>query len=151
MSDLRELYQEVILDHNRSPRNFRKIENASGTSEGVNPLCGDHIHLYVNVDDDGTIEDISFEGSGCAISKASASVMSSVVKGKTIAEAEELFQRFQAMVTSDIDETPDFDSLGKLAIFAGVREFPTRVKCAILAWHALSAALKGEVKAVSTE
>ena len=151
MTDLRDLYQEVILDHNKSPRNFRIIENPSHTSAGVNPLCGDRIQLYVNVDADGTIEDVSFQGTGCAISKASASLMSSIVKGKTTTEAEELFRRFQTVVTSDIDSIPEVEHLGKLAVFAGVREFPTRVKCAVLAWHALRAALYNETKPVSTE
>lgn len=151
MSDLRELYQEVILDHNKSPRNFRQLENPSHTAEGVNPLCGDRIHLYVSLGEDGVIDDVSFQGSGCAISKASASLMSSAVKGKTTAEATELFQRFQNMVTSDMDELPDVEKLGKLAVFAGVREFPTRVKCAVLAWHALNEALVGGQTTVSTE
>ena len=151
MNDLRDLYQEVILDHNKSPRNFRAIENPSHTIEGVNPLCGDRIQLFVNVDADGTIEDVSFQGTGCAISTSSASLMSSIVKGKTTTEAEELFRRFQTLVTSDIDSIPDVEHLGKLAVFAGVREFPTRVKCAVLAWHALRAALHNETKPVSTE
>jgi nitrogen fixation NifU-like protein len=151
MSDLRELYQEVILDHNKSPRNFRKLENPSHSIEGFNPLCGDRIQLYVRLDDRGVIEDIGFQGSGCAISKASASLMSTVVKGKTREQAEALFQGFQRMVTSEIGSEADLDGLGKLAVFSGVREFPARVKCAVLAWHALNAALKGEAKPVSTE
>lgn len=151
MTDLRDLYQQVILDHNKSPRNFRAIENPTHTIEGVNPLCGDRIQLYVTVDASAVIEDVSFQGSGCAISKASASLMSNIVKGRTTTEAEELFRRFQTLVTSDIDSTPSVENLGKLAVFAGVREFPTRVKCAILAWHALRAALHNETKPVSTE
>ena len=150
MADLRELYQQTILDHNRSPRNYRKLEGATRTSEGYNPLCGDHITIYVHLEED-VIRDISFQGSGCAISKASASIMSSVVKGKTAAEAEELFRQFHALVTEESGLPTDLDGLGKLAVFAGVREFPARVKCASLAWHTLRAALKDHGKAVSTE
>lgn len=147
---LQDLYQEVILDHNRSPRNFRKIEGATHTAEGFNPLCGDRLNLYLNVKD-GVIDDIAFEGSGCAISKASASLMGSVLKGKSIAQAHAMFKNFHAMVTSKFDDAPDTEALGKLAVFSGVREFPTRVKCAILAWHALEAALTNEHQPVSTE
>ncbi len=150
MSDLRELYQQVILDHNKSPRNFRKVEDANRSSEGYNPLCGDHLHLYLKVEGD-VIRDIGFQGSGCAISKASASLMSSALKGKTKGEAEALFKRFHDMVTGDVEAPPDTEGLGKLVVFAGVREFPARVKCATLAWHTLNAALKGEDKPVSTE
>jgi nitrogen fixation NifU-like protein len=150
MSDLRELYQQVILDHNRSPRHFRKLEDANRSSEGYNPLCGDHLHLYLKVEGD-VIRDIGFQGSGCAISRASASLMSSALKGKTRGEAEALFKRFHDMVTGDVEAPPDTEGLGKLAVFAGVREFPARVKCATLAWHTLHAALKGEDKPVSTE
>lgn len=150
MSDLRELYQETILDHNRSPRNFHKLESANRTSEGYNPLCGDYLYLYLQLED-GVIKDISFQGSGCAISKASASIMSSVLKGKTATEAQAFFQKFHELVTSDMNSTPDLSKLGKLAVFAGVREFPARVKCASLAWHTLRAALQGEEKPVSTE
>ncbi len=151
MSDLRELYQEVILDHNKSPRNFREMDDPSRTSEGVNPLCGDRIKVFVKLGEDGGIEDISFQGSGCAISKASASLMSSAVKGKSREEAEALFHRFQKLVTASLDALPDVEGLGKLAVFAGVREFPTRVKCAVLSWHALNAALRGDEQPVSTE
>jgi nitrogen fixation NifU-like protein len=150
MSDLRELYQQVILDHNKSPRNFRRLEDANRASEGYNPLCGDHLHLYLKVAG-GVIQDIGFQGAGCAISKASASLMSSMLKGKTKEEAEGLFKRFHDMVTGAVDAPPDTEGLGKLAVFAGVREFPARVKCATLAWHTLHAALKGEDKPVSTE
>lgn len=149
MSGLTELYQEVILDHNRRPRNFRKMADASHTVEGLNPLCGDHITVYVRLNGD-VIEDISFEGAGCAISKASASMMTASVKGKTAAEAEALFGRVHAMLTSD-GAAPDEVELGSLVALAGVREFPTRVKCATLSWHAMRSALRGEGATVSTE
>ena len=150
MSDLSDLYQEVILDHNKSPRNFRKLEDASRTVEGVNPLCGDQLTLYVDLDGD-RISDITFQGSGCAISRASASMMTDSLKGKTTAEAETLFQGVHRMLTSDTAEEVSTDELGKLAVLSGVREFPTRVKCASLSWHALRTALKGEGGKVSTE
>jgi len=149
MSDLTDLYQEVILDHNRRPRNFREIGEASRRQEGYNPLCGDRLTLYVKLDGD-RISDVAFQGTGCAISKASASLMTEALKGKTIDEARSLFDRFHEMVTSP-PETPAPD-LGKLSVFAGVREFPTRVKCASLAWHTLRAAVAdAESKTVSTE
>lgn len=149
MSELNELYQEVILDHNRRPRNFRVIDPASRQQEGYNPLCGDRLTLYVTVQD-GVIADVAFQGSGCAISKASASLMTEALKGKTVGEARALFDRFHAMITSSPD-TP-VDDLGKLAVLAGVREFPTRVKCASLAWHTLKAAVVDEADGpVSTE
>jgi nitrogen fixation NifU-like protein len=149
-NDLRELYQQVILDHNKSPRNFKKLETANHYAEGYNPLCGDRIDIYVKLDDD-RIEDISFVGSGCAISKASASLMSTMVKGKTIGEAEEIFEKFHHLITGKLDEEVNTDEVGKLAVFAGVREFPSRVKCASLAWHTLISALKEENKTVTTE
>lgn len=145
-AELRELYQEMILDHNRNPRNFKRIENASATAEGYNPLCGDRYTIFLNLDGD-KITDVGFQGSGCAISKASASVMSSTVKGKSTEEAESLFHRFHDMVTGK----GSADEMGKLAAFAGVAEFPTRVKCAILAWHTLANALQGETEVVTTE
>lgn len=148
--ELRELYQQVILDHNKSPRNFRKIENPSRFAEGYNPLCGDKIDIYLNFDNDN-ISDISFQGSGCAISKASASVMTSMLKGKTRKEAEELFNRFHDLVTDKLGENPDIEDLGKLAVFSGVRDFPARVKCASLAWHTLMNALYEKDEKVSTE
>lgn len=149
--DLRELYQQIILDHNRSPRNFRELDDANRAAEGYNPLCGDRIKLYVRVADD-VIEDIGFQGSGCAISQASASLMTSAVKAKSTTEAEELFQAFHQMATSSPEQQPDTAALGKLAALAGVRQFPVRVKCAILPWHTLHAALEGAAKAVvSTE
>ena len=149
MDELRELYQQVILDHNKNPKNFGKIEGANRTAEGYNPLCGDRIDLFLHVEDD-VIKDISFQGNGCAISKSSASVMTTVLKGKPVAEAEQLFRKFQKLITGEA-EALDMDELGKLAIFAGVREFPLRVKCAGLAWHTMVAALKNESRPVSTE
>ncbi len=150
MSALRELYQEVILDHNKSPRNFRKLESANRKIEGYNPLCGDHYTVYLRLEGD-VIRDISFEGAGCAISKASASVMSSIVKGKTKQEAEELFTVFHNLVTGVNDADGELDKLGKLAAFSGVSEFPARVKCASLAWHSLHAALSSNDNVVTTE
>ncbi len=147
MSDLTELYQEVILDHNRRPRNFRRIETPSHHAEGYNPLCGDRLNLYVQVNE-GTITDIAFEGSGCAISKASASLMTDALKGRTVAEAGHLFERFHRVVTTPPDQP--VEDLGKLSVLAGVREFPVRVKCASLAWHTMKAALDREAS-VSTE
>jgi nitrogen fixation NifU-like protein len=150
MSDLRELYQELILDHQKKPRNCRKIENPSCCVPGYNPLCGDKCIVYVKLEGE-RIKDVSFEGSGCAISTASASMMTESLKGKTRAEAEELFRDFQEMVTGRTAHGEEPESLGKLAVFAGVREFPARVKCATLAWHTLHAALQGSKETVSTE
>lgn len=158
MSDLRELYQEVILDHNKRPQNFRKLEEANCTAEGFNPLCGDEITVYLLVED-RVIKEVAFQGSGCAISKASASMMTAVVKGKTTAEAESLFETFHRMVTADPGAASDSRgaggessrTVGKLAAFAGVREFPVRVKCATLPWHTLHAALEGSGQVASTE
>jgi nitrogen fixation NifU-like protein len=150
MDELRELYQQVILDHNKNPKNFGKLEPANRTAEGYNPLCGDRVDLYLQVEDE-VIKDISFEGAGCAISKASASVMTTVLKGKSTAEAEQLFKKFQKLITSAHGAEPDLKEMGKLAIFCGVREFPLRVKCAGLAWHTMVAALKNESAPVSTE
>lgn len=149
MSELNDLYQEVILDHNKNPRNFREIETATQTADGNNPLCGDALRVYVEMEDD-LVKDVAFKGSGCAISKASASMMTQVVKGKTRAEAEVLFDEFHKMVTGELDAEAEENHLGKLKIFAGVLEFPARVKCASLSWHTLHAALKGE-EIVSTE
>lgn len=149
MSELSELYQQVILDHNKKPRNFRKIEGANRTAEGYNPLCGDQLTVYMHLED-GVVKDISFEGSGCAISKAAASMMTQSVKGKTKEEAETLFDEFHRMVTGELDEEATPNHLGRLTIFAGVREFPARVKCASLSWHTMRAALEGE-ETVSTE
>ncbi|HKE83921.1 MAG TPA: SUF system NifU family Fe-S cluster assembly protein [Vicinamibacterales bacterium] len=145
--DLHDLYQEVILDHNRRPRNFRVLEGGR-TAEGFNPLCGDRLTVYLHVND-GVIEDVSFQGSGCAISKASASLMTESIKGKSVAEATALFERFQKMITAQPD-SPVSD-LGKLKALAGVRQFPIRVKCASLAWHTLRSALDAPGEVVSTE
>jgi nitrogen fixation protein NifU and related proteins len=150
MSDLQELYQEVILDHNRRPHNFQVLEGANRHAEGYNPLCGDKITVYVHLQDD-VVRDISFQGAGCAISKASASLMTDSVKGKTRAEVEVLFHRFHGLVTGEDDPEAASVDLGKLTVFSGVSEFPVRVKCASLAWHTLQAALKGEGSTVSTE
>ncbi len=150
MGELRDLYQQIILDHNRSARNFRRVEGANRSAEGSNPLCGDEITVYVLVEDD-TVKDVSFQGSGCAISKASASLMTAAVKGKSTGEAERLFQSFHRLVTGSEGATADETSLGKLAVFAGVREFPVRVKCASLPWHTLRAALESAAEPVSTE
>lgn len=149
MSELTDLYQEVILDHNRRPRNFRRMDEATRKQEGYNPLCGDRLTLYVKLDGD-VITDVAFQGIGCAISKASASLMTDALKGKTVDEARSMFERFHDMVTSSPDApAPD---LGKLSVFAGVREFPTRVKCASLAWHTLKAAVSDDAAGpVSTE
>ena len=149
MSDLRDLYQDVILEHSKAPRNYRELPAANHKAEGFNPLCGDHFTVYVTVEGD-VIRDISFQGSGCAISKASASMMTQVLKGKTTAEAEQLFERFHGMVTGHAPAN-DAADMGKLAVFSGVSEFPVRVKCASLAWHTLLAALEGKQEAVSTE
>jgi nitrogen fixation NifU-like protein len=140
MTDARELYQSIILDHNRAPRNFRAIEAADRSAEGYNPLCGDQLKVWVKLDGD-RIVDVAFQGSGCAISKASASLMTTVVKDKTIAEAQKIFESFHHMVTGQGD--PGDEVPRKLAVFAGVREFPARVKCASLSWHALKSALDG--------
>jgi len=147
MSDLSDLYQEVILDHNRRPRNFHPLAEASHTAEGYNPLCGDRLKLYLKLDGD-TIEDVSFEGAGCAISKASASMMTDALKGKSVTEANALFDRFHRMVTTPPGQS--VEDMGKLSALAGVREFPVRVKCASLAWHTLRAALHNEQR-TSTE
>lgn len=151
MSELRELYQQVILDHNKAPRNFGPLADATRSQEGYNPLCGDQLTVHLCLDDDGTIRDIRFEGQGCAISKASASIMTTALKGQSRQEAEALFADFHTMVTSDVDAPFDPDRIGKLAVFAGVREFPMRIKCATLAWHTMKAALDGQEQPVTTE
>ena len=150
MSDLRELYQEVILDHNRRPRNFRRLECADRTCEGFNPLCGDRLTVFLDMDGE-RIREVPFEGTGCAISRASASLMTDALEGKTIAEAEALFERFHQLVTSDPNAPADTTGLGKLAVFAGVREYPSRIKCATLSWHTLRAAVVTGEERVSTE
>jgi nitrogen fixation NifU-like protein len=148
VSDLEELYQQIIIEHNRSPRNFRRLEDANRTADGDNPLCGDRITLYLRLDGD-TVADIGFQGKGCAISQASASLMTGAVKGRSVAEAEALFRAFHDMVTGGAAAAPA--RLGKLAAFAGVRQFPSRVKCANLSWHTLHAALTAAAEPVSTE
>ncbi len=162
MSDLRELYQELILDHGRRPRSFGELPDRNREAEGVNPLCGDHLvlHLRVEPGPDGSepgaapgsavVRDVAFKGSGCAISTASASLLTGAIKGKTVAEVEALFARVHAMLTAPTDVAPETEGLGKLAVFSGVREFPARVKCASLPWHTLKRALEGGGKA-STE
>lgn len=147
MPELDDLYQEVILEHSKHPRNFRAMETANRQAEGYNPLCGDHYTIFLDLAD-GAIRDISFQGSGCAISKASASMMSQALKSKTTAQAEELFNRFHSIVTGNASN--DAQELGKLAVFVGVAAFPTRIKCATLAWHTLRAALQGK-QVASTE
>jgi len=150
MSDLRELYQQVILDHHKRPRNNRKLEGANRSSVGHNPLCGDKLHLYLKVDG-GVVREVGFEGSGCAISTASASMMTDAIKGKTQAEIEALFERFHDLVTGKLPPDADLSGLGKLAVFSGVREYPVRVKCASLCWHTLRAALEESKATVVTE
>jgi nitrogen fixation NifU-like protein len=146
MSDLRDLYQEVILEHSKAPRNFHSLADANHKAEGFNPLCGDQFTVYLHMDGD-SIRDISFQGAGCAISKASASVMTQIVKGKSRAEAEKLFERFHKLVTGK-EPLKTGEDLGKLAVFSGVSEYPARVKCATLAWHTLQAALEGQAEAM---
>jgi len=149
MTRLSELYHDVILDHNRAPQNYRPMENANRRVEGNNPLCGDRLTVWLRMEDD-VIADVTFQGLGCAISMASASLMTSSVKGKTRAEAEALFDRFRRMITGSVAPV-ETESLGKLAVFSGVSEFPIKVKCASLSWHALKAALDGPDTVVSTE
>jgi nitrogen fixation NifU-like protein len=151
MSDLMDLYQEVILDHNKAPRNFGPMEDADHFAEGNNPLCGDQLRLYIKMDGD-RVEQIRFQGSGCAISTASASLMTEIVSGKTLEEVEELYERFHELLTGDPSVVAEAGpELGKLAVFSGVREFPVRVKCATLAWHTLQAALQDQQQPVTTE
>lgn len=150
MSDLRDLYQEVIVDHSRRPRNFKKLEGATHRAEGFNPLCGDRVVVYLTIDG-GVVKDLAFQGAGCAISTASASMMTEVLKGKTPTEADGVFDKFHAMVTSPPDAEGASEGLGKLAVFAGVCEFPARVKCASLCWHTLKNALTGNHELVTLE
>ena len=150
MSELRELYQSVILDHNKQPRNFREPEGANRSADGFNPLCGDKITVYLEVEDD-VVKDVGFSGSGCAISTASASLMTQSIKGKSAAEVRQLFDGFHELVTGNPSESADSAQLGKLAVFSGVREFPVRVKCATLAWHTLKSALDGTGEVAKTE
>jgi nitrogen fixation NifU-like protein len=150
MADLRDLYQEVILEHSKAPRNYRELKSPDCRAEGFNPLCGDRFTVYVQMQGD-SIRDIAFQGSGCAISRASASMMTQSLKGKTKSEAEELFRRFHGVVTGKTRADDSQAELGKLAVFSGVCEFPARVKCATLAWHTVQAALEGKQDAISTE
>ncbi len=150
MSDLRELYQEVILDHTKKPRNFGRLDGEIHSAEGYNPICGDAVTVYLQLED-GTVRDVRFEGSGCAISTASASLMTEAIKGKPAEQILELFRRFHDTVTGPADRDVDLEALGKLAVLAGVREFPMRVKCASLAWHTMRSALEGESEQVTTE
>jgi nitrogen fixation protein NifU and related proteins len=149
MADLRDMYQEVILEHAKAPRNFRAMDNPDRKAEGSNPLCGDHCTVYLTMNGD-VIDEITFQGSGCAISRASASMMTQSLKGKTTMDAEELFKSFHALVTGQRDPE-DSAQFGKLAVFGGISEFPARVKCATLAWHTLEAALQGDHQPVTTE
>ncbi len=148
MSELSELYQQVILDHNKRPRNFQKLETANRMAEGFNPLCGDQLTVYMEMQD-GTVKEVSFIGSGCAISKASASMMTQAVRGKSREEALVLFDEFHRMVTGELDEESTPNQLGRLKIFAGVRDYPARVKCASLPWHTMHAALEGQETATT--
>ena len=150
MADLRDLYQELILEHSKAPRNYRALADADHQAEGYNPLCGDRFTVYLQMEGDA-IRDISFQGSGCAISKSSASMMTQILKGKTKEEADKIFERFHELVTGRAERNGEPADMGKLAVFSGVSEFPTRVKCATLAWHTLQAALEGKQEAVSTE
>jgi nitrogen fixation NifU-like protein len=149
MAELRDLYQEVILEHAKAPRNYRALDESAAKAEGFNPLCGDRCTVFINTQG-GVIQDISFQGNGCAISKASASMMTQTLKGKTLEQAEEMFKSFHGMVTGHQPESESAD-IGKLKVFAGVSEFPARVKCATLAWHTLEAALHGDQKRITTE
>ena len=151
MTELRELYQQVILDHNKNPRNFGRPVTTNREQQGHNPLCGDELKVYLYVDEADIIQDIGFEGSGCAISKASASLMTDALKGKPAAAAKDLFERFRKVVTGEVDASFDEAEIGKLVVFAGVREFPMRVKCATLAWHTMRSALDSEQTSVTTE
>ena len=149
MSDLQDLYQEVVMDHNRRPRNFRKLEDANRSAKGYNPICGDQLTLYLKVEDD-VITDVGFQGSGCAISRSSASMMTESVKGRSVAEAAEIFEAFHQMLTEP-GADHDYDLLGDLESMSGVSEFPIRIKCAVLSWHTLHAALEDQEEPVSTE
>jgi len=151
MFDLKDLYLQVIVDHNKSPRNFGVLNPASHDAEGYNPLCGDQLHIYLNINADGVIEDVKFEGQGCAISTASASLMTEALKGRNTSEFSQLFGNFTHMATSDMDEPPDEEALGKLTALAGVREFPSRIKCATLCWHTMKAAIAGSEEPAKTE
>lgn len=145
-----ELYQQTILEHNRAPRNFKKLKDATHTAEGYNPLCGDHLWIYMKVNSQNIIEEASFEGTGCAISKASASMMTQSLKGKTVADAKILFNQFHKLVIGELKPDSQSNQLGKLTVFSGIWQYPSRVKCAVLSWHTMNGALENK-KAVSTE
>ena len=150
MTASHELYQQVILEHNKNPKNFKKLPNATHFAEGYNPLCGDHLFVYLNVDNTGIIKEVSFEGSGCAISKASASMMTQSLKGMKLDDAQKLFEEFHNLVTGKLNPEKDANSLGKLAIFSGVWQYPARIKCAVLSWHTMNGAIN-KIQTVSTE
>ena len=145
-----ELYQQIILEHNKNPRNYKKLDEATHTAEGYNPLCGDHLNVYLHLNSDNVIEDITFEGDGCAISKASSSMMTTALKGKTVKEAQILFNQFHKLITGKLDPDKDEHTLGKLAIFCGIWHFPARVKCASLAWHTMNGAIENK-ETITTE
>ena len=151
MFDLGDLYQQVIIDHTKSPRNFGKLEPCSHDAEGFNPLCGDQLHVYLQINDDNIIEDVKFEGQGCSISTASASLMTQALKGKPVCKFERLFEAFHEMATADLSDVPDKEVLGKLAVLAGVKEFPSRIKCATLCWHTIKSAIEHSDRAAKTE
>ena len=151
MEDLRELYQSVILDHNKSPRNFGMLDSANRQADGFNPICGDKLTVYLDVDDNGVVSNVKFDGDGCAISTASASLMTEFVKGKALPEVNDAFDRFHDLVTGPANESVSDPGLGKLAVFSGVREFPMRVKCATLSWHTLNAAIENSSETAKTE
>ncbi len=151
MFSLGDLYKQVIIDHTKAPRNFGKLEPCSHDAEGFNPLCGDQLHVYLQINDDNIIEDVKFEGQGCSISTASASLMTENLKGKSIDEFEHMFDAFHDMATADMDTPPDEETLGKLAVLAGVKEFPSRIKCATLCWHTVKSAIEGSGEPARTE
>ncbi len=151
MFSLGDLYQQVIIDHTKAPRNFGKLEPCSHDAEGFNPLCGDQLHVYLQINDDNIIEDVKFEGQGCSISTASASLMTENLKGKSIDEFEHMFDAFHEMATADMDTPPDEETLGKLAVLAGVKEFPSRIKCATLCWHTVKSAIEDAGQPARTE
>ena len=148
--ELNDLYQQVILDHNKNPRNFGKLEQHTHSADGHNPLCGDQIEVQLLIDGD-VIKDVKFNGSGCAISKASASIMTTLIKGKTLEEAKQYFDEFHDVITADMDKVVDLDAMGKIAVFAGVREFPSRIKCANLAWHTMNNAIHEKHETITTD
>jgi len=151
MFNLGDLYQQVIIDHTKAPRNFGKLEPCNHDAEGYNPLCGDQLHVYLQINADNIIEDVKFEGQGCSISTASASLMTEALKGKSVIDFEKMFTAFHEMATADLSEEPNQDVLGKLAVLAGVKEFPSRIKCATLCWHTMKSAIEGAAEPVRTE